>query len=102
MDFPMPFKGTPAPGGARVGAGRKPLPATVLKAKLGDYAEDALKAFKFCSELMNDPLAEKNVRLAAAKEVMDRLWGKPAQQVKHTGEDGGPLKIEIVNYANPS
>ena len=89
-------------GGPRPGSGRKPLAATVLKEKLGDYAEDALKAFKFCSELMNDTSAEKNVRLAAAREVMDRLWGKSMQQVQHAGEGGGPLKIEIVNYANPS
>ncbi len=93
-------KGVPFyPGGARVGAGRKPLPATVLKEKLGDYAEDALKAFKFCSELMNDTTAEKNVRLAAAKEVMDRLWGKPMQQVQHAGADGGQLIIKMVKYA---
>lgn len=96
-------KGVPFyPGGYRPGAGRKPSSATILKEKLGDYAEDALKAFKFCSALMNDETAEKNLRLAAAKEVMDRLWGRPAQQVQHAGENGGPLKIEIVNYANPA
>ena len=92
----------PGKGGPRPGSGRKPLAATVLKEKLGDYAQDALAAFKFCSELMNDTSAEKNVRLAAAREVMDRLWGKSMQQVQHAGEGGGPLKIEIVNYANPS
>lgn len=91
-------KGVPFyPGGKREGAGRKPLAATVLKEKLGDYAEDALKAFKFCSELMNDASAEKNVRLAAAREVMDRLWGKPTQAVQLSGKDGGPITIsELV------
>ncbi len=98
---PIPKEKRPN-GGPRPGSGRKPLAATVLKEKLGDYAQDALAAFKFCSELMNDTSAEKNVRLAAAREVMDRLWGKSMQQVQHAGEGGGPLKIEIVNYANPS
>lgn len=86
-------------GGPRPGSGRKPLAATVLKEKLGDYAGDALKAFKFCSELMNDATAEKNVRLAAAREVMDRLWGKSTQQVEHSGKDGGPLAVQVINYA---
>ncbi len=80
-------------GGPRPGSGRKPLAATVLKEKLGDYADDALKAFKFCSELMNDPSAEKNVRLAAAREVMDRLWGKSTQQVEHSGEINGRIVV---------
>ncbi len=80
-------------GGPRPGSGRKPLAATVLKEKLGDFAEDALKAFKFCSELMNDPSAEKNVRLAAAREVMDRLWGKSMQQVQHSGDVTGRICI---------
>lgn len=65
----------------------------MLKEKLGDYADDAIKAFKFCSELMNDPSAEKNVRLAAAREVMDRLWGKSMQQVQHSGEVTGRICI---------
>ena len=87
-------KGVPFyPGGKREGAGRKPLPATILKEKLGDYAEDALKAFKFCSELMNDTSAEKNVRLAAAREVMDRLWGKAQQSIEHSGEIKGRIFI---------
>ena len=79
--------------GPRPGAGRKPSEATKLKEKLGDYAEDALKAFKFCSELMNDTSAEKNVRLAAAREVMDRLWGKAQQSIEHSGEVNGRICI---------
>jgi hypothetical protein len=48
---------------------------------------------------MNDATAEKNVRLAAAREVMDRLWGKSTQQVEHSGKDGGPLAVQVINYA---
>ena len=89
---PVPKEKRPN-GGARPGSGRKPLAATVLKEKLGDYAGDALEAFTFCSKLMNDATAEKNVRLAAAREVMDRLWGKSTQQVEHSGEINGRIVV---------
>ena len=89
---PVPKEKRPN-GGARPGSGRKPLAATVLKEKLGDYAGDALEAFKFCSKLMNDATAEKNVRLAAAREVMDRLWGKSTQQVEHSGDINGRIVV---------
>lgn len=83
----------PGKGGPRPGSGRKPLAATVLKEKLGDYAENALEAFKFCSALMKDPTAENNIRLAAAREVMDRLWGKAQQSIEHFGEVKGRIFI---------
>lgn len=93
---PVPKEKRPN-GGHRPGSGRKPLAATVLKEKLGDFAFDAIRAFKFCSKLMDDESAEKNVRLAAAREVMDRLWGKPTQAVQLSGKDGGPITIsELV------
>lgn len=83
--------------GPRPGAGRKPKEATILKEKLGDFAYDAIRAFKFCSSLMDDNTADPGLRLAAAREVMDRLWGKPTQAVQLSGKDGGPITIsELV------
>lgn len=90
----------PGKGGARPGAGRKPTAANQLKEKLGDYAQDALAAFKFCSALMQDESAEKSIRLAAAREVMDRLWGKPQQKLEHSGEVSG--RLIIVRPGNES
>lgn len=36
--------------------------------------------------------------VSAMKELADRLDGKPKQE--HTGEDGGPLVVNIVKFAN--
>jgi len=50
-----------------------------------------------------DQLADKVVALGlagdmqAAKEIGDRLDGKPVQGIQHAGEDGGPIVTEIRN-----
>lgn len=72
-------------GGPRPGSGRKPKAATILKAKLADFAGDALRAFKFNVQLMDDATQPMNLRQAASREIMDRLWGKPKQAVEHSG-----------------
>lgn len=72
------------------------------KEKLGDFAFDTSRLFSF-TKLMDGESAEKNVRLAAAREVMDRLWGKPTQAVQLSGKDGGPITIsELVHTASPT
>lgn len=38
---------------------------------------------------------DDNTKLAAAKVVYDYCFGKPAQAVELTGEEGGPLNIMI-------
>lgn len=73
-------------GGAKPGAGRKPLAATQLKSKLADYAPCALEAFLFNVALMRNALEPTPLRREASKEVMDRLWGKAKQSVEHSGE----------------
>ncbi|MBK8200754.1 MAG: hypothetical protein IPK75_20650 [Acidobacteria bacterium] len=42
-------------------------------------------------------LAEEG-NIVAIQEVANRLDGKPPQQVAVTGEDGGPLQIEIRQF----
>lgn len=81
-----------SPGGARPGAGRKPLAATQLKAKLADFIDEAQRAFQFCVDMMDNKDVEPSLRLAAAKEVMDRVLGKAKQAVDHSVE----LKGRIV------
>jgi hypothetical protein len=94
-------KGVPFyPGGYRPGSGRKPAAATKLKKTLSDRVHWAMDALELCREFANDPGTEKGIRLAAAKEVMDRIWGKSVQKVG--GTDGGTLKIELINFAVPS
>ena len=41
---------------------------------------------------------EAKASVAAAGMLLDRGWGKAAQAI--TGEDGGPLKIEVVRFAD--
>lgn len=39
--------------------------------------------------------ASEQVRFAAAKELIDRGYGKSPQSMEHTGPDGGPIKTSI-------
>lgn len=39
-------------------------------------------------------------QIAAATALLDRSVAK-LSQIQHTGNDGGPLKVEIVRYSTP-
>lgn len=52
------------------------------------HGPDALKRIV---KLMNSP--DERVGLAACQEIMNRAYGKPRQEL--TGEDGGPIPLEI-------
>lgn len=73
--------------------GRPKLPEEIkeiARASSGD-------AFKRVVELM-DSADDERVQLAAAKEVLDRAFGKPAQAMEVSGKEGGPLAaiLQIV------
>jgi hypothetical protein len=36
----------------------------------------------------------------AIREIGDRLDGKPAQAVEHSGEGGGPLQVSVVRFSD--
>jgi len=36
------------------------------------------------------------VRLEANRLLMDRGWGKPVQRQEHSGKDGSPIVVQIV------
>ena len=48
--------------------------------------------------IARQPKAPAAARTAAAQALLDRGWGKAAQTV--TGEDGGPLAIHIIKFAD--
>lgn len=77
------------PGQSGNPAGRKPLPADI-KALAAKYAPDAFRAIVEISQDKAHPQ-----RLAAAKEVCDRAWGKPVQAIEN-GPDSAPFLIKIV------
>jgi len=43
-----------------------------------------------------DALSNPDTALAAAKEILDRGFGRPAQAVEITGEDGGPVQVTRI------
>lgn len=43
--------------------------------------------------IMRQPNAPAAARVAASQALLDRGYGKPAQSVAITGEDGGPISI---------
>ncbi len=44
----------------------------------------------------------KKGNVKAASMILDRCCGKPAQAISLTGNEGGPVAIQIVNYAGAS
>ena len=89
-------------GGKRPGAGRKagiPNKANAeIKSVAQQYSAEAIEKIVY---LMRNAETEQ-VRLAAAKEIVDRVHGRPAQSVEHTGEGGGPIKASVeVTFVSP-
>jgi hypothetical protein len=65
-------------GGRRPGAGRRPKPLTDLNRKLCERLDDAVYAFELHAGTMRDEKQPLDLRLDCAKEVMNRVLGKPA------------------------
>ena len=40
--------------------------------------------------------ASESVRLEANRLLMDRGWGKPVQRQEHSGKDGSPIVVQII------
>lgn len=54
--------------------------------------EHSPEALRVLVEALSDP----NTALAAAKEILDRGFGRAAQAVEITGEDGGPVQVTRI------
>lgn len=91
-----------AHGGKREGAGRptgRRNAATVeQKATLTElaqqYTDIALRALVEVATTGSD-----NARVAASTALLDRGYGRPRQAVEVAGEEGGPLRVEIVRFS---
>jgi hypothetical protein len=84
-----------AAGGKREGAGRKRGVPNKVNVEIRAAAQQhTAKAIAVIHELMLNGESEQ-VRLAAAKELIDRGHGKAPQSVEHTGEGGGPIKASV-------
>jgi len=76
-------KGTPNPGG-------RPKKLKEFRAKLEqEFYEEAFAVMRECLAS-----SDGKVRIAALKELWDRMWGKAPQAV--TNEDGTPLRMGLI------
>lgn len=79
------------PGGKRPGAGRKPGSVNKVTAEIRSAAQAyGAEALETLAELMRDS-DNPGVRVAAAKELLDRGYGRSSQHVELTGKDGKDL-----------
>lgn len=80
-------------GGARSNSGRKIGPITEMRrialAALGDQAETSMGVLVH----LRDHALSEGIRFAAAKEIKDTFWGRPAQAI--TGPRGGPIEMKV-------
>lgn len=84
-------------GGKRPGAGRKPGKVGAAKRALSEMAKDyADAALATLAEIQADKLAPASARVSAATALLDRGYGKPAQSLELTGENGGPVQFATI------
>ncbi|MGZ8096730.1 MAG: hypothetical protein ACXWUD_10885 [Methylosarcina sp.] len=74
-------------GGKRPGSGRKPGSINKATADLKGMARQySAQALTILAELMQDPEVPPAARIQAAREVLDRGYGKPTQSLDISGE----------------
>ncbi len=88
-------------GGKRAGAGRKPKAINQLKKQAIESAGgDASRALGIVVSIMDTAPLLDRLKLDAAREVMDRVWGKSVQALEHSGPDGGEIRVKIMKNAS--
>lgn len=92
----MPFKeGKPKTGGRIAGVSNK---VTSLSRQLAmPFADEAINTLV---EVMRDSAAPPQARIAAANGILDRAFGKPRQEVEHSGDAAQPLEILIRHFSD--
>jgi hypothetical protein len=81
-------------GGAREGAGRKKSYATQLREiALAEHDSEARKSMAVLIYLRDHARGE-GIRMAAAIEIKNTVWGKPRQALEHSGPKGGPIETK--------
>jgi uncharacterized protein (DUF885 family) len=89
-------------GGKRAGAGRKPGQKNKATAEIKALAQKhAPEAIKKLIELMKDKETPAATQRAAANDILDRGYGKPAQAIENT--DGTKLFPDTIKitYVSP-
>lgn len=83
--------------GVKGRSGRKPKLLTALLLEMPEAEADVEAAYRLFRDTMKDEGMPLETRLDAAREVLNRLAGKPMQAVEITGEDGGPVE-QVIFY----
>lgn len=98
-------------GGPRPNSGRKKKPVTEIREALiseisgtgevpAEFQNDAAAyAFRLFDTTMRNVQEPRNVRLDCAREILNRVWGKPKQSVEVGGRGGGPMQLEVLSSA---
>jgi hypothetical protein len=86
-------------GGRRPGAGRKPgVIVQLRKLALANSSGEAEKSLAMMVNL-RDHSKNESIQFAAAKEIMDRVWGKPRQTQEITEKPGRSIVMEDFQKA---
>lgn len=93
------IKGNSNRGGSRTGAGRKPRPITELNRSIAERSADAIYALDLHVLTMRAAGEDIELRLACAREVMNRVLGKPTEKHEHGSDEDRPIRI-VVEYAD--
>lgn len=91
-----PIKKKDNRGGARPGSGPKKKAATILKELALENAHaEAQESLAFIVAVRKSNKHPIGVRVAAAVDIMDRVWGKSRQRTELTGKDGAPIETKM-------
>lgn len=85
-----------ARGGKRDGAGRPAGAVNKIAADVRALAQEYGKEAIIELATLMTTSESHAARIAAAKELLDRGYGKAIQGVELTGSDGGPVQIQRI------
>lgn len=73
-------------------------------AGLAAFREKAQKVADIALKVLVEALKDDDVRnrVAAAKEILDRAWGKPTQEITGMNQDAQQITVIVPNYDKPN
>jgi hypothetical protein len=76
--------------------GQSGNPGGERKGKQKQIQEQLLPHVPAAIQALISALGDEDKAVAAARDILDRVYGKAPQAVEHTGEDGGPITVHII------
>jgi hypothetical protein len=96
------IKGNQTRGGKRPGAGRPKGAATRKTREIANQAAaEGLTPLDYMLSVLRDEVAARTDRMEAAKAAAPYIHAKLASvDMRHAGEDGGPLQVIVRRFAD--